>query len=89
MVLILILKQVTSTKVSLMAYLVSLALSILVLTYRIWAAGFTGTPFQTVEGPVDVLVTAGPYAHVRNPMYLSAMLVGLLFAVMSGSGIPF
>lgn len=33
---------------------------------------------------MGVLITAGPYAYVRNPMYLSAMLLGLLFAAISG-----
>lgn len=84
MVLILALKQVTSSKVSLSIYLLVLTLSVLVLVYRAWAAGFIGAPGPTGEELADVLITAGPYAHLRNPMYLSAMSLGLLFAAMSG-----
>ncbi len=84
MVLILALKHATSSKVSLSIYLAVLILSILLLVYRAWAAGFSATPSQGAAGSMDVLVTAGPYAHVRNPMYLLAMLLGLLFAAMSG-----
>jgi protein-S-isoprenylcysteine O-methyltransferase Ste14 len=35
----------------------------------------------------SVLTTAGPYAWTRNPLYLGSFLLGLGFAVMSGSWI--
>ena len=35
----------------------------------------------------SVLTTSGPYAWTRNPLYLGSFLLGLGFAVMSGSWI--
>lgn len=81
---ILLLKHATSSRVTMWVYLVSLALSILVAAFRVWAAGFIGSTARAGETHADVLITAGPYAYVRNPMYLTALALGLLFGVMSG-----
>jgi len=43
---------------------------------RIWAAG------HLVKN--DELAVSGPYAHVRNPLYLGSLLVGSGFLVMGG-----
>jgi len=81
---ILFLKHATSSMVTPSVYLLSLALSVLVLIFRVWAAGFIGSTARAGETHADALVTAGPYAYLRNPMYLTALLFGLLFGVMSG-----
>lgn len=81
---ILILKYVTASQVSPAIYLSCLALSIAVLALRVWAAGFVGSTARSGETHADALLTAGPYARVRNPMYLTALLLGSLFAVASG-----
>lgn len=81
---ILLLKHLASSRVTLGVYLVSLALSVLVLIFRVWAAGFIGNTARAGQTHAEVLVTAGPYAYLRNPMYLSALLLGILFGVMSG-----
>ena len=52
--------------------------------WRIWAAGFVGRPARGGEPVGEALVTAGPYACVRNPMYLGTVLGVLAFAGMSG-----
>lgn len=55
----------------------SLLLVLLGLAGRAWAAGCAGshTRRATIEAPR--LVTGGPYAHVRNPIYLASILVGI------------
>jgi protein-S-isoprenylcysteine O-methyltransferase Ste14 len=52
--------------------------------WRIWAAGFVGRPARGGEPAGQALVTAGPYARLRNPMYLGTVVGVLAFAGMSG-----
>ncbi len=55
----------------------SFLLVLLGLAGRAWAAGWAGshTRRATIEAPH--LVTGGPYAHVRNPIYLASIVLGL------------
>ncbi len=81
---ILLLKHAAGSRVSLPVYLACLTLGVLVLGFRMWAAGFVGRTARSGQTHADALLTAGPYAYVRNPMYLSALVLGSLFGVMSG-----
>lgn len=56
---------------------VCLLLVIFGLAGRAWAAGWAGshTRRATIEAPH--LVTGGPYAYVRNPIYLASIVLGL------------
>lgn len=50
---------------------------------RLWADGYVGHHKMTrQEGQ---LITAGPYAFVRNPLYLGTLLIGAGFCVTIGS----
>jgi protein-S-isoprenylcysteine O-methyltransferase Ste14 len=53
---------------------------------RVWAVRYAGGATRTTRGVGgDVLVTGGPYAYVRNPLYLGNFLnlVGLTVAAWS------
>ncbi|MBC7217541.1 MAG: isoprenylcysteine carboxylmethyltransferase family protein, partial [Candidatus Caldatribacterium sp.] len=50
---------------------------------RLWACGY----IKTYRGPmeeVEELTTAGPYAYVRNPLYLANGCIGLGIVFLSG-----
>jgi protein-S-isoprenylcysteine O-methyltransferase Ste14 len=60
---------------------VGLPLAIAGELVRCWAVGYSGvtTRGDVVEAPK--LVTAGPYAHVRNPLYVGNFITALGFAI--------
>ena len=48
---------------------------------RCWAVGYSGTTTRANVVTAPQLVTAGPYAHVRNPLYIGNFLTALGFAL--------
>ena len=50
---------------------------------RFWAAGFI-PKYRTLTVGAPSLVTSGPYAWVRNPLYAGNGIMGLGWAVMAG-----
>lgn len=56
--------------------IVSFGLVVLGLAGRGWAAGYAGQ--HTREARIDAprLITGGPYAYVRNPIYLASIVLG-------------
>jgi protein-S-isoprenylcysteine O-methyltransferase Ste14 len=78
------LKALAGSSVPPWAYGVLGAVVLATQGWRIWAAGFVGRPARGGEPVGETLVTAGPYACVRNPMYLGTVLGVLAFAGMSG-----
>ncbi|MGE5575826.1 MAG: methyltransferase family protein [Syntrophothermus sp.] len=49
---------------------------------RLWGAGYI-KKYRVSSVQADRLVTAGPYAHVRNPLYWGNFFIGLGFSIMS------
>ncbi|MDP9023763.1 MAG: isoprenylcysteine carboxylmethyltransferase family protein [Candidatus Eremiobacteraeota bacterium] len=48
---------------------------------RCWAVGYSGVTTRGDAVTAPALVTAGPYAHVRNPLYVGNFLTALGFAL--------
>jgi protein-S-isoprenylcysteine O-methyltransferase Ste14 len=61
-----------------------LCLVLVGLGVRAWAAAFAGRHTRSSEIEGNKLATAGPYAHVRNPIYLGSIILGFGMVLMIG-----
>lgn len=61
-----------------------LLLVLIGLSLRVWASSFAGrhTRSQNIEG--EKLAAAGPYAYVRNPIYLGSVVLGSGMVLLIG-----
>jgi protein-S-isoprenylcysteine O-methyltransferase Ste14 len=66
-----------------------IALLVLGEAIRLWANGFVGhrkvNLAQRGQPKVGELITAGPYAYVRNPLYLGTLVIGIGFSLIVNS----
>jgi protein-S-isoprenylcysteine O-methyltransferase Ste14 len=68
---------------------VGLPLAIAGELIRCWAVGYSGVTTRDDEVSAPKLVTAGPYAHVRNPLYLGNFVTALGFSIAFTGKNPF
>jgi len=67
---------------------VGLGLLVLGELIRIWALGYIG-PVSRTDVPLgESLVTCGPYAYTRNPLYIGNFLITIGAALYSGALMP-
>lgn len=58
--------------------------------FRFWGVAYAGSETRTTDKVGGTyLVTQGPFAHVRNPLYVGNILMYFGIAVMSNSLFPF
>ena len=60
---------------------VGLPLAIAGELIRCWAVGYSGVTTRGDEVEAPALVTAGPYAYVRNPLYVGNFVTAAGFAI--------
>jgi len=48
---------------------------------RCWAVGYSGVTTRSDRVTAPALTTAGPYAHVRNPLYVGNFITALGFTI--------
>jgi protein-S-isoprenylcysteine O-methyltransferase Ste14 len=52
---------------------------------RLWAVGYAGSATRTRGDRVPQLVHAGPYTHVRNPLYVANIVMYTLCGILFGN----
>ncbi len=58
--------------------------------FRFWGVSYAGSETRTTSKPgASKLVTQGPFAYVRNPLYIGNILMYFGISVMSNSLVPF
>ncbi len=55
---------------------------------RLWGVSHAGSATRTREVGAPRLVTSGPYAHTRNPLYLGNLLMTAGFVVLAHAWMP-
>ncbi|MBI3319079.1 MAG: isoprenylcysteine carboxylmethyltransferase family protein [Candidatus Omnitrophica bacterium] len=52
---------------------------------RIWAVGYIGRKSRSSDIHATRLMTSGPYAHTRNPLYFGGFLLTMGLSLLTGS----
>ena len=57
---------------------------------RLWGVSYAGSETRTTDGGGSSrLVSSGPFAHVRNPLYIGNILIYFGVGIMSWAGFPY
>lgn len=56
---------------------------------RLWAVSYAGSETRTTKVGASTLITQGPFAYVRNPLYLGNILIYFGISIMANSLFPF
>jgi protein-S-isoprenylcysteine O-methyltransferase Ste14 len=59
------------------------------LVLRAWAVGYAGSHTRSYRLRSPRLIMTGPYAYVRNPIYLGNFVIGLGVVIMTESWVAF
>ncbi|RKY69568.1 MAG: isoprenylcysteine carboxylmethyltransferase family protein [Candidatus Latescibacterota bacterium] len=69
-------------------FIAGTALGLVGEAVRIWSVSYAGMETRTRKVGAPRLVTSGPYAHLRNPIYLGNFLLGLGFCLATWAWMP-
>lgn len=56
---------------------------------RLWAVGYAGSATRTRHVGAPALITDGPYAYVRNPIYVGNFILSLGLCIMAWAWMPY
>jgi protein-S-isoprenylcysteine O-methyltransferase Ste14 len=56
---------------------------------RIWGVSYAGSETRTTKVGASNLITQGPFAYVRNPLYAGNLLIYFGISIMANSLFPF
>lgn len=80
----LVLKVATDSSVPAPGAWALFALALTAASFRVWASGYIGRQVRGTKIGAERLITAGPYAFLRNPLYLGTLVMSLSLGGMSG-----
>jgi len=69
------------------SFLLGLLVAALGEALRIWGVGYSGTTTRESRVIAPQLVTAGPYAYVRNPLYVGNFITAFGFVIVGCGGL--
>jgi protein-S-isoprenylcysteine O-methyltransferase Ste14 len=85
-----ILLMVIFQKATITSMLIGFAIALFGEFWRLWGVSHAGSETRTTDGVGGTfLVVSGPYAHVRNPLYIGNMLMYLGIGIMSMALFPY
>ena len=74
---------------SVASFVAGLATMLVGEALRVWAVGYAGSATRTTRGVGgEVLVVSGPFAYVRNPLYLGNFFLSLGVCIMAWAWMP-